>query len=61
MNDRKAEIEVIMGIIHNICVENKIGLIPYKTKSGKWIVAIQDATNGKNYAIINKTKGDKDE
>ena len=49
---RKNEIAVAMDFIQRLCIETKIGLIPYKRKDGSLMVVIQDATNGKQYALI---------
>lgn len=54
MNKRENEIAFVLDMIQNLCLEAKIGLVPYKRKDGTLMIAIQDATNGKQYALINK-------
>lgn len=49
---RKNEIAIAMDFIQRLCMETKIGLVPYKRKNGTLMVVIQDATNGKQYALI---------
>jgi hypothetical protein len=52
MSDRKEEISFIAGMIHKICVESNIVLIPCKTKKGTDYVGILDNTTGEKYAMI---------
>lgn len=52
-DNRKNEIAVAMDFIQRLCIETKIGIVPYKRKDGSLMVLIQDATNGKQYAMIN--------
>ncbi|EPY2274492.1 hypothetical protein ACXAUS_003391 [Clostridium sporogenes] len=52
MSERKEEISFIMGMIHKLCVEFNIALIPCQTKKGTKYVGIFDNTNGKEYAMI---------
>lgn len=54
---RRNEIEVAMSFIQSMCEQTKIGLIPYQREDGTLMVLIEDATNGKRYAIT--SKGDK--
>lgn len=49
---RKNEIAHVMDLIQKLCIEAQIGLVPYKRKNGTLMVVIQDATNGKQYALI---------
>lgn len=50
--ERKQEIAFVMDMVHKLCVEAEVGLVPFKTPNGKDIVAIQDARNGKMYALV---------
>lgn len=52
-DNRENEIAHVMDLIQKLCIEAKIGLVPYKRKDGNLMVVIQDATNGKQYAMIN--------
>ena len=54
MNKRENEIAFVMDMIQELCLEAKIRLVPYKRKDDTLMIAIQDATNGKQYALINK-------
>lgn len=53
MEERKEEIAGIMSVIQTLCVSAQIGLIA-KSHNGVLYVAIQDATNGKEYVITRK-------
>lgn len=48
MTERINEISFVMGLI---CIESKIALIA-KERKGVMYVAIKDATDGKEYALI---------
>lgn len=50
MDERIEEIAGIMSIIQTLCVSSQIGLVARSGK-GTLFVAIQDATNGKEYVM----------
>lgn len=52
--ERTDEITFVIDMIQKLCEEAKIGLVPYKRKNGNLMVVIEDATNGKQYALIKK-------
>ena len=56
-DNRRNEIAFAMDLIQNICLDTKIGLVPYERKDGTLMVVIQDATSGKQYVLI-KNKED---
>ena len=51
MTERTNEISFVMGLIEKLCIESKIALIA-KERKGVMYVAIKDATDGKEYALI---------
>lgn len=51
MTERINEISFVMGLIEKLCIESKIALI-VKERKGVMYVAIKDATDGKEYALI---------
>lgn len=51
MTERMTEISFIIELIEKLCIESKIALIA-KERKGVMYVAIKDATDGKEYAMI---------
>ena len=54
MNEREQQISFVMSMIQELCENYEIGIIPYKRCDGVLMVLVEDATNGKQYALINK-------
>lgn len=50
--DRANEINFAMDLVQKICEQTEIGIVPYKRKDGQLMVVIEDARNGKQYALI---------
>ena len=50
--DRANEISFVMNLVQKICKQAEIGIVPYKRKDGTLMVVIEDARNGKQYALI---------
>lgn len=51
MEDRKEEIEFVLGMVTKLCEESDIRLIAKESK-GMLYVAVQDALDEKIYAVI---------
>ena len=52
MSERQTEISFVMDMIQKLCEEAKIGLVPYRRKDGQLMVVIEDAIDGKQYAML---------
>lgn len=50
--DRANKISFAMYLVQKICEQAEIGIVPYKRKDGTLMVVIEDARNGKQYALI---------
>lgn len=48
MEDRINEINFVVNMIQNMCIETKIGLVAKEVK-GQLMVVVQDSTTGKEY------------
>ena len=59
MNEREIQISFVMSMIQELCENYEIGIIPYRHKSGTLMVLVEDATNGKQYALTNNEQGGK--
>ena len=53
MNERETQIAFVMSMIQELCENYEIGIVPYKTKNNTLMVVIEDARNGKQYALMN--------
>ena len=53
MNEREQQISFVMSMIHELCKSYEIGIVPYKRKNGTLMVLVEDAKNGKQYALVN--------
>ena len=53
MNERESQISWVMSIIQDLCESYEIGIVPYKRDDGVLMVLVEDAKNGKKYALIN--------
>ena len=51
MENRIEEINGVINIIQSLCEQNKIALIPYKTKSGIYVTGVHDNTTNKTYIL----------
>ena len=54
MNERETQISFVMSMVQELCENYEISIIPYKRCDGVLMVLVEDATNGKQYALINK-------
>ena len=53
MNEREQQIAFVMSMIEDLCKSYEIGIVPYKRKNGTLMVLVEDAKNGKQYALVN--------
>ena len=53
MNERETQIAFVMSMIQELCENYEIGIIPYRHKDGTLMVLVEDAKNGKQYALMN--------
>lgn len=53
MNERESQISFVMSMIQELCESYSIGIIPYKSDNGMLMVLVEDAKNGKKYALVN--------
>ena len=53
MNERESQISFVMSMIQELCESYEIGIVPYKRDDGVLMVLVEDAKNGKKYALIN--------
>ena len=53
MNEREIQISWVMSMIQDLCENYEIGIVPYKRDDGVLMVLVEDAKNGKKYALIN--------
>lgn len=53
MNERETQIAFVIDMINDLCKSYEIGLIPFTNKHGVQMVIVEDARNGKKYAIVN--------
>ena len=51
MENRIEEINGVINIIQSLCEQNKIALVPYKTKSGMYVTGVHDSTTNKTYIL----------
>lgn len=55
MNEREAEITFVIDTIQKLCEKHEISLLPYTHQDGTQLIVVEDAQNGKRYALmINK-------
>lgn len=53
MNERETQIAFVMSMIQELCENYEIGIVPYRHKDGTLMVLVEDAKNGKQYALMN--------
>ena len=53
MNERETQISFVMSMVQELCENYEISIIPYKRCDGVLTVLVEDATNGKQYALVN--------
>jgi len=54
-DNREIEIQMVMNLIQAMCEKNNMAIVIYKHEKLGPILAVQDAENGKHYALqINK-------
>ena len=59
MNERESQISWVMSMIQDLCEKFEISIIPYKRCDGVLMILVEDATNGKQYALKNNEQGGK--